>query len=338
MLIILYKKDPIGRFTLFSISLMKKIYYQTGQWKNTTIDCYQIKNSVQKISINSSVEKLLIESRSESDSIFLLDENYFDLIALPIAWSFYDPISISTLDILASNKIKELKKDKKIYWEMLSYATSAIMIDGIESSYILGKTGYISFQLSLLCLKPTLLLSCPHILEPQWPKVYPATYFTLQFITHNLEKKDFCILTINEDTSKLIHIYQWRYQAIESLDWWYKHIKEMFRKNNILNYFYKSNEEIQSNPIAYSIVQQSMQFYNKMLIEWIASFSTYSNDIIVIAPQLKHSLFWESFTDIYSKEINGYVVPFSITDTLNNHGKQRQPSELDILTCLNFAK
>ena len=93
----------------------------------------------------------------------------------------------------------------------------------------------------------------------------------------------------------------------------------MCRKNNILNYFYKSNDELQANPIAYSIMQQSMQFYNKMLIDRIASCSSQSNDIIIIAPQLQHYVFRESFTDIYSNKINGYVVPFSITNTLHHY-------------------
>ena len=83
----------------------------------------------------------------------------------------------------------------------------------------------------------------------------------------------------------------------------------MCKKNNILSYFYKSDDELQANPVAYSIV---------------------------IAPQLEHHIFRESFTHTYQQLINGYVVPFSITKSLEQYHRTRQPHELDVLTCLNF--
>ena len=73
-----------------------------------------------------------------------------------------------------------------------------------------------------------------------------------------------------------------------------------------------------------------------MLVEWVASLSSEHPDSIVIAPQLKHHVFWESFNDYYKRHITGYVVPFSITDSLDHYGKKRQAHELDVLTCLNL--
>lgn len=314
-----------------------KIYHQSYQGKHSTVNCYQFKNSIQKLSMTTSIEELLFECRKESDSVFLLDESYFDLIACPIEWSFYEPMSIQTIDALVESQFKKLTKERKVSWKLLLYDINHITIDQQQSSYLLWKTWYIEFQLSLIAIKPSLLTICPSLSHKDyWPRVYPASYFTLQFITHNLQKESFSIVTIAENSTRLVAIHNWWYHTIQSLDRWYQHIKEMCSQHNILSYFYKSDEDLQANPIAYSIMQQSMLFYNKMLVDRIASYSPPHTDSIVIAPQLNHHVFWESFTELYQKKINGYIVPFSFTDSLEHYGKKRQAHELDILTCLNL--
>ena len=313
-----------------------KIYYQTGQWQEQHIDCYQVKQGVQKVSIHARIEDILAESQHESDSVFLVDETYFDLVSCPVEWTFYEPLSLLTLEKLIEMKVKSFKKDHHVRGEMLVYDITYIMIDHEESSYILGKTGHIQFQLSLFFIKPSLLVLCPTLTEKSlWPKIYPASYFTVQFITKSLKKENFWILTISEHQSRFIHINHGWYETIESLDRWYQHIKEMCKKNNILSYFYKSDDELQANPVAYTIMEQSMKFYNKMLIERLANYCDKEEDSIVIAPQLEHHVFRESFTHTYQQLINGYVVPFSITKSLQQYHRTRQPHELDVLTCLN---
>lgn len=316
---------------------MKKIYYQTWSHPHYHIDHYQVKNTVQKITINDRVEEILFTSQHQSDSIFLLDEKYFDLLSCHIEGSFYQPLRIDQLEHLVDQKIKEFKKNRQLSGEVIHYTIDHSTIDWEKTAYILGKTGLIQFQLSLLGIKPALLSFCPEVKKNKksWLQLYPASYFTVQFISHSLEKPYFNILSIHEDHAKLIHISHGRYQSIETLDRWYHHIKEMCSKNNILPYFHKSDAELQSNPIAHQIMQQSMDFYNKMLVERLANYSMNHEDIIVIAPELKHHTFRESFTTTYHDKINGYVVPFSITSSLQQFGRKRQPHELDVLTCIN---
>ena len=63
---------------------MTHIYHQIGYGAEQQIEWYQIKKSIQKITINRSSEDMIFEKKDDSDAVFLLDERYFDLIRCPI--------------------------------------------------------------------------------------------------------------------------------------------------------------------------------------------------------------------------------------------------------------
>jgi len=78
------------------------------------LEWYQIKKSIQKITINDSLEHMLFEKRDDDNSVFLVDESYFNLIRCPIAGMIYEPLKIEQLNHLIETKIKEIKKTHNI--------------------------------------------------------------------------------------------------------------------------------------------------------------------------------------------------------------------------------
>lgn len=327
---------------------MNKIYYQSGTSSWWHIDCYTIKQSIQKMTITMDIESVMRDARHESDSIFLLDESYFDLFSFPMEGTFYEAITIDIIDALIHKTIRQLTLERRIKGNLLFYDIDHISVNDQPSLYILGQTGHLRRRLSLAFIRPRIAMACPSIAvqytpsliakKQSWPRVYPASFFTLQFIIHELEKQDFSIISISDTDTRLITIRDGYYQNNISLDRWYDHLKHICSSNNVLTYLYKWNEELESNPMAYRIMDEAMDFFTKTLVRWIEEQSRPGQDCIIIAPMMTNKLFQEHFTIHYSQQINGYIVPFTTTEKLDNYGRKWLPHELDVLTCLNFAE
>lgn len=315
------------------------IYHQIGQEKDARIDRYQIKRSIKKITINESIEHILFEQKDNKDSVFLIDESYFSLVRCPIAWQIYEPLTLQQLTNLITNKSEEIKKTQHIHGYMMMYDIDNIFIDEKPSSFILGEKGYISRDIFFIFIKPSLAINSPNLLKKdQWPLLYPSSYFTVQFMVKTLQINSFVTITFEENNCKLIVVKDWFYHTIRHLDRGFSQFKQILISNNIIQYFAKTDDEIANNPMAQSVLLESINFFHDILIKWIEEHNEWITTGIVNIPHLKNSLFYNEFTKLYSKHIWGYIVQASIDPSLHTYDRQRQMSELDILTYLNFSE
>ena len=318
---------------------MTHIYHQIGQWWDNLLEWYQIKKSIQKITINDSLEHMLFEKRDDDNSVFLVDESYFNLIRCPIAGMIYEPLKIEQLNHLIETKIKEIKKTHNITWYMLMYDIENITIDGETSQYLLGKSGYITRDIFFIFIKPSLAIACPTLLkDTAWPLVYPSSYFTVQFMVKTLQISSFLIITFDENTVKLISIKDGFYHQIQNLDRGMNNLKQILISNNVIHHFNKSDSEIEQNTMAKSVLIESIDFYNKIIIDWIKEHNNDIKTCIINIPTLKNHLFINQLIASYSKEIWWYIVSSKIDKNLKQYERKRQMNEMDILTYLNFAE
>ena len=88
------------------------------------------------------------------------------------------------------------------------YDIDNIYIDNEPSTYLLGKTGKIKRDIFFIFIKPSLAIACPTLLKNNvsGPKIYPSSYFTLQFMVKKLEIPSFIILSFHENHTKIISI------------------------------------------------------------------------------------------------------------------------------------
>jgi hypothetical protein len=316
------------------------IYHQIGQWWDALLEQYQIKKSIQKVIINDSLEHILFQQRDNKNSVFLIDESYFNLIHCPIKGMVYEPLKIGQLNHLIETKIKEVQKSHNITGYMLMYDIENITIDGTPSQYILGKNGYICRDIFFVFIKPSLAIACPTLLKDiSWPLVYPSSYFTVQFMVKTLQISSFLIITFDENTVKIISIKNGFYHQIHNLDRGINNLKQILISNNVINHFNKSDVEIDQNPMAKSVLIESISFYNKIIINWIQEHNDDIKNCIINIPTLKNHLFINQLIESYSKEIWWYIVSTSTIDkNLKQYNKKRWMNELDILTYLNFAE
>lgn len=315
------------------------IYHPLSQQGEQSIERYQVKKKIQKIKLTDNIERLLFEFQDDPDRTFLLDEEFFELVRYPIEGMLYEPLKLDQLTHLITQKMKEVKKEHHITWSILLYDIDHITIDGEESTYLLGKTGHLKRDIFFVFIKPSLALSCPTLwTDKPSPNIYPSSYFTVQFITKQLDIPSFLMLSIHEHMIKLILIKDGFYHNIHTLDRGINNLKQILISNNIIAYMNKHDHEIERNALVSSILQENIQFYMNIVLEWIKEHNEGISTCIINHPEFKNNMLYNTFVEQYQSHIGWYIIPNSIHHQLNTYERNRQTSELDILTYLNFSE
>lgn len=118
-----------------------------------------------------------------------------------------------------------------------------------------------------------------------------------------LQISSFLIITFDENTVKLISIKDGFYYQIQNLDRGMNNLKQILISNNVIHHFNKSDKEIDHNTMAKSVLIESIDFYNKIIIDWIKEHNDDIKTCIINIPTLKNHLFINQLIESYSKEI-----------------------------------
>ena len=109
----------------------------------------------------------------------------------------------------------------------------------------------------------------------------------------------------------------------------------MYKDNSIVQYRYKEYQFIESNPLAKSLVTETLQFYSQLFCKRLYEKNFVGNDVIVISPITNNVHFLEIFNAEYRKFTNNYILPFHHSDVLNNYSKTWEPEDMDALVLIN---
>ena len=315
------------------------IYRPSSQQEEQSIERYQIKKKIQKIQVSDKIERLLFEYQDDSERTFLLDEDFFELVRCPIEGVLYEPLKIEQLTDLIQSKILEVKKEHHITGSMLLYDVDHILVDGQESTHLLGQKWSLQRDIFLVFIKPSLALSCPTLgTEKASPHIYPSSYFTVQYVTKQLNIPSFVMISFHEHTIKLILIKDGFYHDIHTLDRGINNLKQILISNNIISYLNKYDREIQNNNLVASILKENCEFYMNIVIDRLIEYNEGITNAMLNHPEFKNNVFYETFVQLYQARIGGYIIPNSRHHDLNTYEKQRQSSEFDVLTYLNFSE
>lgn len=77
----------------------------------------------------------------------------------------------------------------------------------------------------------------------------------------------------------------------------------MYRENQIVKYRYKSHDEIEGNPLAKSLVTETVSFYTQQICKWLESLGLTEQDLFLISPIVKNPYFLELFNKFYGKSL-----------------------------------
>ncbi len=306
---------------------------------NHLIERYQVKTGIQKIMMRKELEEVLFDYQNKSDAIFLLDEESFDLIRYAVEGMLYDPLTIEQLNNLVAQKIVAIQKEYNIKGKLLLYDMDHIRVNGEASRYLLGQKGKLERDIFLIFIKPSLALSLPHLwTSKELPRIYPMSYFTVQFITQQLKIPSFVMLTIYEHSTKFIMIKDGFYHTIHTLDRWINDLKQILINHNIVSYLDKDDASIEGNSFAARIMQEGLDFFMNILFNRVIEQNEWVTTFIISYPEFKNTFFYNSLLKHFQDRIWGYLLPSSIHHQLKSYKRKRTKNEIDILSYLNFSE
>ena len=115
-------------------------------------------------------------------------------------------------------------------------------------------------------------------------------------------------------------------------------LKQMYKDNWILQYWYKSYEELQWNSIAEGLIVDTIDFFSTLFFSRLETEWYIGNDMFLISPIVKNGHFMEVFNRKYREYGDNYIIPFHYSDKLDTFWKTWEPEDMDTLIYLNHEK
>lgn len=270
---------------------------------------------------------------------FMLDESRFAFFRFDIYLSVEEKFTLADLKEIIDEKTSTTKKHHDVHGEMIMAYVDTIYVDGEEKKYVIGEKGEIFFRLYITYLNKqsinTINSVYGNFFEIKNMTFVPQSFHTLLFLRNSLKKDNFVLLYIHETICKAISVKNGFYESVESLNLGMSSLKQMYKDNGISQYRYKDYNFIEVNPLAKSLVAETLQFYSQLFCKRLLEKNLIGNDIIVVSPITKNVHFIETFNEEYKKLTNNYIVPFHSSELLNNLGKEWEPDDMDALVLMN---
>jgi len=270
---------------------------------------------------------------------FMLDESRFSFFRFDIFQKFETTFNFQDLKTIIEDRSQSTKNHNDVDGERIMVYIDSIHINGEEKKYVIGESGEIFFRLYIVYLNKQTMNSINsvygNLLKQKNLSILPQSFHTLLFLRNNLKKDNFVLLYITEHSCKAIKIQNGFYHAVETLNLWMGSLKQMYKDNGIVQYWYKTHDFIESNPLAKNLVTETLQFYSQMFCKRFQEKNLTGTDVIVISPITKNVHFIETFNEEYKKMTNNYVVPFHHSEKLNTFGKVWEPDDMDAIILMN---
>ncbi len=322
---------------------MLYIRYEHLSKSHPSFRVYKIreKDQILQYILHEDIVKITDESREypKYTHYFMLDESRFSFFRFDIFQTYTTKFSLQDLKNIIEERCQSTKKHNDVDGERIMVYIDSIHIDGEEKKHVIGETGEIFFRLYIVYLhKQTLNIMNSvygNLMKTKNINILPQSFHTMLFLRNNLKKDNFVLLYITEHSCKAIKIENGFYHSVEVLNLGMGALKQMYKDNGIVQYWYKTYEFIESNTLARDLVKETLQFYSELFCKRFPEKNLLWTDVIVISPITKNVHFIETFNEEYKKITNNYIVPFHHSEKLNTFGKVRDPDDMDAIILMN---
>ncbi len=299
------------------------------------------KTDLQTYTLHESLPNIIKQSNEypKYDHFFLLDESRFSFFRCDISQEFSEPITIQVLNEIIQEKIKETRCTHSIDGIVVTNYIDTIFVNSEQKQFLIGQKGQIFFRLYIVYLRKQALNMFNsvygHVLWYQQIQILPQSFHTVFFLRESLKKENFVLLYITENYCKAISIKNWFYSGFDTINLGISSLKQMYKDNGVVQYRYKEYQSIEANPLAKSLVVDTIEFYADLLSKRLMEKWLSGSDVIVISPITKNEHFIEIFDKSYRKISNNYILPFHHSDLLNTFERNREPEDMDSLIFVN---
>lgn len=273
------------------------------------------------------------------EHFFMLDESRFSFFRFDIFLSMETWFTYEDLKNIIEEKCKFTKKQNDVDGERIMAYIDTIFVDWEEKKFVIWEKWEIFFRLYIVYVNKITINSLNtaywNIFNTKNINIIPESFHTMLFLRNNLKKENFVMLYINEISCKVIKIQKWFYDSVFTLNLGLSALKQMYKDNWIVQYRYKDFDFIESNPLAKSLVVETLDFYSDLFCKRLYEKNLIWNDVIVIS-EITHNIhFLDIFNANYRKITNNYIVPFHHSDILNKFQTNREPEDMDTLVLIN---
>ncbi len=299
------------------------------------------KDQILQYILHENLVKIIDESRKypKYTHHFMLDESRFSFFRFDVFQTFDKKFTYDDLKQIIEEKCQASKKHNNVDGEIIMVYIDSIFVNGEEKKYVIGESGEIFFRLYIVYLnKQTMNIVNSvygNLLDVKSLNILPQSFHTVLFLRNNLKKDNFILLYITENSCKAIKIQNGFYHSVETLNLGMSALKQMYKDNGIVQYWYKTYEFIEGNTLAKNLVTDTLQFYSQLFCKRFNEKNLTGTDVIVISPITKNVHFIETFNEEYKKTTNNYVVPFHHSNVLHTFGKVREPDDMDAIILMN---
>ncbi|UFX83080.1 hypothetical protein [Candidatus Absconditicoccus praedator] len=277
---------------------------------------------------------------TKGNNTFLINENRFYFYSFPVFHKSDTKFTINDLNNIIEEKKLQIKKQFATPGYLLFYNIEYTYVDGLPADYIIGEKGDIFFYLNLYYLNIETsnifrIFAGNNFSERSDIKIFPSSFFTVNYLKNNINKSSFAILYINEDTVKIIYIKNGFYDKIESMKFGISSLRSIFEENNLVD-LYKTSWNGDDIPgYSYDLLIKNFNFYNDLLIKRFNEVVGKNIDVVLISSLLNNKIYMESLLEKQGEKLGGYILPFRTYSNFDLFGQNWDVGEIDILTYLN---
>jgi len=317
-----------------------KVFVEKWHYPQSSFDSYTQKRTRWRKQYRHNLDQLLVDEKHNNDQQyhFLLNEKRFNYFQFFIHFSSNTKFTRPELQKIINEKMLEVEP-KTSGSTMLFYTIDSIYVNGEASQHVLAKTWTIFFNLAFVFIdnhtKELFSKRGRNIDKNRNINLIPRSYYTIAFLRDKLNRRNFHLLDIQNNNSTIINVQNWFYAALDDVNWWSDTLKSIYKDNNILQYYTSTKSEIEWNPLAMQTVEQSVDFFTKTLAKRVKEQVWIDKDLILISDLTTNEFFQENFSKRYNKFINGYIVPFTYSKSLDTFDSNWKRSEMNVLTALN---
>lgn len=276
----------------------------------------------------------LVQKSSDKKKLLLLDENKFSWIVVPVVTHFDKACSLSDMKKVIDPIFEKYRRHDT---ESLFYYVDGLRVDGQETEYYIGKKWEVTFSLHIVSMARDVRYDTKAILGDQTNTIhfYPSSFFTLHHINKTLNKSTGTLLSLGEHHTKRIVFENGHCKGEEIIDLWWQVLKDVYTENTVEALFWANQEQIEANPYAKNLVEQSNEFYVDMLVRRLRSTNT-KWDLFFVSSLAENQYFMKQFTKKYQQYSLSFVVPMMHVKWLKTYGRKRSADDLDIQTAAHY--
>ncbi len=293
-------------------------------------DIYELNdNAVQQASTHlwrNEIKKQILQT--DESKVLLMHESCFEWHHMTVRLSQSDVLTWSQYKQIISEKLQQVQDDFWVKPLQITYCIKNIWVNRVSSQHVIWEAGQIVFDICCFVLKT----ERSDIVHLKNIRRYPRWYFMLYHPILS-KKEKIWLLTIDKSQSTLMHLENWRYKKIATLNGWDDLLRQAYEQT-WLDPKTSNYQRFDDNSIWSKLLSQAHADYNQVVLWWVKSHLDAGQDMMLISRLIDQPFYVESISKDFVDTFRSRLIPYRATELMHLHGKKRSIDQIPVLMLL----